>query len=250
SAILSSSMNDDLEVLDLSEHVELIDKDHDHHHHEEDGDHHEEDGDHHNDHDEDHDGHDDEDTHDDEDAHGDVDPHIWNDPLNAIEMVDAIESALEDIVDEDDHDAIVQNTDAYTQELMTYHEDVLHVLEHSSHDVIMHGGHNAFGYFVRRYDLEYVTPYEGFSTDSEPTPGAISDMVDTMNDHGVDTLFAETLIDPRVAEAISEETGAEILYLHSAGNVSKEAFEDGITFMDMMRENLETFKEGLDYDEE
>ncbi|MFW6284764.1 MAG: metal ABC transporter solute-binding protein, Zn/Mn family, partial [Bacillota bacterium] len=228
SSILSSSMSSDLDVLDLSDHVELIEKDHDHedeHAHDEDG-------------------------HEDEEVGEDVDPHIWTDPLNAIEMVEAIESSLKDITDESHHEEISANADSYIQELEEYHEDVLHVLDHSEHDVIMHGGHNAFGYFIHRYDLEYVTPYEGFSTDSEPTPGAISDMVETMNDYGIDTLFSETLIDPRVADAISEETDAEILYLNTAGNVSKEALEDGVTYMDMMEENLETLKEGLNYNGE
>jgi zinc transport system substrate-binding protein len=50
-----------------------------------------------------------------------------------------------------------------------------------------------------------------------------------------------------VAEAIAEETDARILYLNTAGNVSKEAFENGVTFIDMMNENLETLKEGLGY---
>ncbi|MFW5894587.1 MAG: metal ABC transporter substrate-binding protein [Bacillota bacterium] len=237
STILSSSMRGDLDVLDLSDHVELIEKDHDHAHDDHDDEHA-------------HDDHDDEDAHDDEEVDEDADPHIWTDPLNAIKMVEAIESSLKDITDESHHDEISENADSYIQELEGYHEDVLHVLEHSEHDVIMHGGHNAFGYFIHRYDLEYVTPYEGFSTDSEPTPGAISDMVETMKEHGIDTLFSETLIDPRVADAISEETDAEILYLNTAGNVSKDALEDGVTYMDMMEENLETLKEGLNYNAE
>jgi len=70
-----------------------------------------------------------------------------------------------------------------------------------------------------------------------------------METYNVDTLFAETLIDPKVAEAIAEETGARILYLNTAGNVSKDALENGVTYLDMMKENLETLKEGLGYDE-
>ena len=218
STILPSAKKQDVEILNLSNHVELIAKDHDH-----------------------------EAIHEEDAEADDVDPHIWTDPLNAVLMVEAIETALAEIVGSDARESLASNTDAYISRLQAYHADVQHVLDQAEHDVIMHGGHNAFGYFIHRYGLEYVTPYEGFSTDSEPTPGAIADMVDTMDAHGVDHLFAETLIDPRVAEAIGEETGADILYLHTAGNVSKDAFERDVSYLDMMRDNLSALKEGLNY---
>ncbi len=222
--VVGSGASETLELLDLSQDVDLIELGESEEEHVE----------------EEHDDHD----------HGDddVDPHYWTDPLNAIKMIESIEKSLLDLVDDEDAKADIQtNADAYIADLNTYHEAVLQAVENSAHDTIMHGGHNAFGYFTYRYGLEYITPYQGFSTDSEPTPGALSTMVDTMETHNVDTLFAETLIDPKVAEAIAEETGARILYLNTAGNVSKEALEADVTFLDMMNENLETLKEGLDY---
>jgi len=222
--VLGSGAPASLDLLDLSRHVKLIELGETKEYHEE----------------ESHDDH----------NHGDeaLDPHYWMDPLNAIKMVETIESTLLDLIeDETAKEAVMANAAAYIETLYNFHDDVLHVLNNSEHSTIMHGGHNAFGYFVYRYDLEYITPYQGFSTDSEPTPGALSKMVDIMKVYGIDTLFAETLIDPKVAEAIAEETDARILYLNTAGNVSKEAFENGVTFIDMMNENLETLKEGLGY---
>ena len=224
--VVGSGAPESLELLDLSQKVELIALGESEEEHSE----------------EDHDDHEHEDD--------DIDPHFWTDPLNAIKMIESIEAALLNLVDDSVAKAeITANADAYISSIYEYHEDVLHVMEHTEEKNIMHGGHNAFGYFVYRYNLEYITPYQGFSTDSEPTPGALSNMVDTMETYNVDTLFAETLIDPKVAEAIAEETGARILYLNTAGNVSKDALENGVTYLDMMKENLETLKEGLGYDE-
>ena len=223
---VGSGATNTLELLDLSQHVELIELGESEEEHVE----------------EDHDDHD----------HGeeDIDPHFWTDPLNAIKMIESIETSLLNLVDDVEAKASIKaNADDYISKLNAYHQDAVHVMEHTVQDTIMHGGHNAFGYFVYRYNLDYITPYQGFSTDSEPTPGALSNMVDTMDTHNVDTLFAETLIDPKVAEAIAEETGARILYLNTAGNVSKEALEEGVSYLDMMRENLETIKEGLGYDD-
>jgi zinc transport system substrate-binding protein len=224
--VVGSGAPESLELLDLSQKVELIALGESEEEHSE----------------EDHDDH--------EHGDDDIDPHFWTDPLNAIKMIESIEAALLNLVDDSVAKAEIKaNADTYISSIYEYHEDVLHVMEHTEEKTIMHGGHNAFGYFVYRYNLEYITPYQGFSTDSEPTPGALSNMVDTMETYNVDTLFAETLIDPKVAEAIAEETGARILYLNTAGNVSKDALENGVTYLDMMKENLETLKEGLGYDE-
>ena len=114
---------------------------------------------------------------------------------------------------------------------------------------MMHGGHNAIGYFVERYNLIYVNPYEGFSTDAEPTPSAISYMIDLMNTNNIEYLFSETLISDTVASTIKEQTGAEILYLYAGGNLSKDDFDSGLTFLEMMEHNLEQYKIGFGYDE-
>jgi zinc transport system substrate-binding protein len=62
-------------------------------------------------------------------------------------------------------------------------------------------------------------------------------------------LFSETLLSQTVANTISEQTGAEILYIYSMGNLSKDEFESGLTFLDMMEHNLTQYRIGLGYDE-
>ena len=48
-----------------------------------------------------------------------------------------------------------------------------------------------------------------------------------------------------VAEALAEETGAEVLQLHSMQNVTAEEFSGGETYVSLMQKNLEALKEGL-----
>ena len=49
----------------------------------------------------------------------------------------------------------------------------------------------------------------------------------------------------RVADTIAEETGAETLLFHSCHTVSKEEFESGVTYEELMRKNLEVLERGL-----
>ena len=52
-------------------------------------------------------------------------------------------------------------------------------------------------------------------------------------------------MDPKIARTIAEETGAEMLLFHSCHNVSKDDFERGVTYLDLMNQNAEHLKEGL-----
>jgi zinc transport system substrate-binding protein len=224
--VLTENETDDLVVLNLSMFVALIDGAHDHDHEGE----------------EEHD----EDEHD----HGDIeyDPHYWSDPMNVKLMVNTIARELERLLPSE-VETIQANRDLYLEELDHLHEEFLHLEEYRTTDYMMHGGHNAIGYFVERYNLVYVNPYEGFSTDAEPTPSAISNMIDLMNTHNIEYLFSEKLISDTVASTIKEQTGAEILYLYAGGNLSKDDFDSGLTFLEMMEHNLEQYKIGFGYDE-
>jgi len=48
-----------------------------------------------------------------------------------------------------------------------------------------------------------------------------------------------------VASAIAEETGAEIVTLHSIQNVSADEFEAGETYVSIMQKNVEALGKGL-----
>lgn len=184
-----------------------------------------------------------------EDEHShDVDPHYWSDPLNAKLMVNAIAVALINELPEES-DSIGTAKEEYLHELEELHESFVHLKEERTVDVVMHGGHNAIGYFIDRYNLEYMNPYEGFSTDAEPTPAKISEMIDNMEDNNISYLFSETLVSQNVANVIQEQTGATILYIYSLGGISKDEFDAGLTFLEMMEHNLEQYQIGLEYNE-
>jgi zinc transport system substrate-binding protein len=189
-----------------------------------------------------------EDVHtDDHDHDHDIDPHFWADPRNMILIVSAIETELVALFP-DDADGIRAKASAYRAEMQDMHEQYLDWQAHRTSDTLMHGGHNAIGYMIAAYDVTYVNPYEGFSTDAEPTPQAIAEMIDTMTTYGIAYLYSETILSQTVANTIAEQTGATILYIHSMGNLSQADFEDGITILDMMSHNLEQYKIGLGYD--
>jgi zinc transport system substrate-binding protein len=110
---------------------------------------------------------------------------------------------------------------------------------------IIYAGHFALGYMAKRYGLKLISPYKGFSPNSEPTPKRIAHLIKTMKEIGSKYVYHEELLEPRVAKVIAEQTGAKILLLHGAHNVSKKEIEDGITYLDIMKTNLDNLKTAL-----
>jgi zinc transport system substrate-binding protein len=48
-----------------------------------------------------------------------------------------------------------------------------------------------------------------------------------------------------MADAISEATGAKKLLLHACHNISKRDFDNGVTFLELQRANVERLREAL-----
>ncbi len=183
------------------------------------------------------------------DAHAEgSDPHIWLDPMLAIEMVRNITDGL--VAADPDYAARHRdNADAYIAELKAFDAACQETFKHVDNRTIVYGGHFAFGYFARRYGLTHVSPYTGFSPDAEPTPRKIAELIDRIRELGTSTVYFEELVDPKVAEVIADATDAEMLLLHGAHNVTTAELEAGVSYLGIMRENLEKLKKGLGYHE-
>jgi zinc transport system substrate-binding protein len=171
------------------------------------------------------------------------DPHIWLDFSNAVKMVDHI---LAGFIEKDplNRDYYQRNADAYKQRLTDLDRQFREGLSGCQKKVLVHGGHFAFGYLAERYGLKYVA-LSGFSPDAEPTPANLVRISKIMKANDLHYLFYEELLLPRTAEMLAKETGASLLLLHGAHNISKEDFDRGVGFITLMQTNLENLKRGL-----
>jgi len=225
--LLKGVSNKDLAVVDSSLGIELMVED----------DHEEEEDDYEKDHPQDHEhGH---------HHHGGKDPHIWVDLANDQIMVDAIAKAL---AKKDPANGVfyLNNAKEYNVKLADLDKRFKETLSTAKHKTIIYAGHFAFGYFAKRYGLGHVSPYDGFSPNAEPSPKAIAELINKIKGSGIKYIYYEELLDPKVARTISQETGAKLELLHGAHNVSKDELSRGVTFLDIMEDNLKKLKIGLE----
>lgn len=185
-------------------------------------------------------------VHEEEHNHTGVDPHFWLDPNNAKIMVSTISEVLINNEKELEID-IKENQAKYLEELNNLDSTIMKDLKNIKTRKIIYAGHFAFGYFVNRYDLEYVSPYKGFSPNAEPSPKKIAELINIMEKDNIKSIYFEELINPKIANILAEETGASTYLLHGAHNISKEELKDNITYLDIMYNNLENLKQGLGY---
>jgi zinc transport system substrate-binding protein len=183
---------------------------------------------------------------DDEKGHhhaGGMDPHIWLDFDNARIMVDNIAAAMgrRDPANREFYQA---NAAAYTAELKRLDDEYRAGLSSCATRTFLHGGHYTFGYLANRYGLRYESA-SAVNADAEPTPAKLVSLVKKVKAGGLKHIFSEELLSPRVSEMIARESGASVLLLHGAHNISRDDFDRGVTFVDLMKRNLHNLMKGL-----
>ena len=181
--------------------------------------------------------------HDEDEPAGSMDPHIWLDFDNDKKIIQTIATALAE-KDSANADYYQQKADEYKDKLSALDAEYKTSLSKCQSTEIVYGGHYAFGYLARRYNLKYLAA-QGVSPDSEPTAQDLVRLVEQIKKNNVKYVFYEELTTPKIAETIANETNAKMLLLNAAHNLTKEDFENNVSYLSIMEENLANLKIGL-----
>lgn len=176
-----------------------------------------------------------------EHSHDGEDPHIWTSATNAAAMVDGIAAGLAEAAPES-AEAFEANATAYTERL-----DALDAWIVEAMDLVpaeqrqLVTNHEAFGYFVEAYGLEYVgAVIPSFDDNAEVSAADIDGLVDAIEQSGASAVFSETSLSPAAAETIASEAGVDVysgedgLYGDSLGPEGS----DGETYLGSMVHNV------------
>ncbi|MEY3471174.1 MAG: hypothetical protein RLZZ223_524 [Candidatus Parcubacteria bacterium] len=177
-------------------------------------------------------------------AKSDLDPHFWLDFNNSIIATNTISKAISEL-NIIDNNNLKQNTTSLIQDIEQLDDDYKNTLSQCSNKTILQAGHRTFEYLATKYNLEYITTEE-LSPNSETSAQDMAKLIQEVRRTQAKAIFSEELIEPRIANTISTETGVPVLQLNGAHNVSSEQLISEISFVDIMRKNLENLKVGLD----
>ncbi len=178
-----------------------------------------------------------------EHEHGAHDPHIWLDFENDQRIIDKIVAVLSEM-DPERSSVFERNASAYKEKLLRLDKKFKDGLKDCAHRTIILGGHAAFGYLARSYNLRQISLY-GLSPDSSPTAKKLIKVVELAKKYKIKVIFFEVYVSDELAKVLAEEVGAKTLVLNPGANLTKEQLKSGKTFFDIMEENLENLKDGL-----
>jgi zinc transport system substrate-binding protein len=176
----------------------------------------------------------------DHDHAGTTDPHFWLDPVLVKEQImPALEAALADIMPNEKayfSDRMV----AYQEELDSLDREIDETTASFSKDSFI-SFHSAWQYFARRYDLHELAVVASFPG-QEPSAGWVAELVEMIEEHEVGAILVEPQFSTALAESIADEAGIQVLTVDPLGGENSIGRQ---TYLDLMRYNLEVFREAL-----
>lgn len=172
------------------------------------------------------------------------DEHIWTSPKNAIRMITTINKVLCEL-DLKNADDFNTNTLAYTSQLELVDKDIKGIVDRAQTKILVFGDRFPFRYFVDEFGLEYRAAFNGCSTETEASVGTLAYLIDFVKKNKIPYVYHIELSNENIAKSICEQTGANMLQLHSCHNVTKDDFEAGVTYLSLMQQNAETLRKGL-----
>lgn len=170
------------------------------------------------------------------------DPHVWLDPSLMAKVVERIRSAYVK-VDPSSTTAYEARAREYMAELDQLDGAFRDGLADCDRRIIV-TAHAAFGYLARRYGLSQEA-VAGLSPESEPDPGRLAQLSDMVRARGVTTIFYETLVSPKVAEALAREAAVRTAVLNPVEGRTEDEVAAGQTYLSLMRTNLTALRSAL-----
>lgn len=170
---------------------------------------------------------------------GATDPHFWLDPTRLANVADAFAATM---AKQDPKSATIYKANA--KALRTKLDDLdraykAGLADCANKDLVT--SHNAFGYLAQRYGMKQIG-ITGLTPDDEPAAGQLADVTDFVEKNKVRTIYFETLVSPRVAQAVASEASVKTDVLDPIEGLNKTS--QGHDYLGVMRANLRNLRAG------
>ncbi len=179
-----------------------------------------------------------------EDGEDEYDEHIWTSPYNAIKMTEKIAERLSE-VDPENSKLYKLNADEYADKITEVSEEIGEVVSKSKEPFILVADRFPFKYFASCYKIEYGAASGGCAVSSDISLKVMKRLINEVENRSLKYAFYTEMSNKSVANALKEQTGVKLLELNSAHNVTLSEFNSGITYVDIMKNNLKALKEAL-----
>lgn len=173
-------------------------------------------------------------------ADGD-DPHIWLDPVKFAQVAKGVGKAFAEA--DPAHKAdYARNTDDVVKKLDDLNKKFAAGLKNKKSDTFI-TTHAAFGYLSERYGLTEEA-INGIDPESSDVSGSrMKELQKLAKEHGVDTVFFETLTNPEMAKTLARDLGVKTDVLDPVEGITEKS--RGKDYVQVMESNLAALQKAL-----
>ena len=177
-------------------------------------------------------------------VYNDIDEHIWTSPINAIKIIEVINKEIS-LVDKDNKEIYDDNSIKYINSLKEIDKEIREVVNNSKRKTLVFGDRFPLIYFTKEYGLEFYAAFKGCDSHSEPSSKTISYLIDKIKKDNIPVVLHLELSNQNISKTLSESTNTKIKEFSSIHNISKDDFNKRLTYVDIMKRNIEVLKEAL-----
>ena len=179
-----------------------------------------------------------------DEGEAEYDEHVWTSPRNAELICEKIAAALAE-ADPEGAEYYEAALGDYTASLDELDATFKEVVANGARDTIVFADRFPLLYFARAYGLEYYAAWPGCADEAEPSAATVTFLIDKVKEEGIPVVFHIELSNEDMADIVCDETGAEKRLFSACHNVTRAQFEEGVTYLELMRQNVDVLREAL-----
>ena len=139
----------------------------------------------------------------------------------------------------------MRNYEVYNAKLMELDIEIRTTVLNGVRDTLVFADRFPMRYFTREYGLKYYAAYPGCASQTEPSAKTVAFLIDHVHEENIPAVLYMEFSKEKMADVICEDTGCKKLPFYSAHNVTAQQLADGVTYIDLMRMNIETLNDSL-----
>ncbi|MBS7405364.1 MAG: zinc ABC transporter substrate-binding protein, partial [Oxalobacter sp.] len=119
------------------------------------------------------------------------------------------------------------------------------VIGHAKRKTLLFGDRFPFRYFADEYGLKYYAAFTGCSVETEASAAPLAFLIGRAKKEHIPVVFTIEFSNGKIADAISDATGARKMTLYSYHNLTRDQLEAGETVLGLMQKNIDSLKTAL-----
>ena len=175
------------------------------------------------------------------------DEHVWLSLKNTKFLIGKVAEQICKL-DEGNADYYTENARKYGEKIDELDGEFAEMVASANRDTVLFADRFPFRYLADDYGLKYYAAFAGCSAETDASFETMAFLVNKVNELDLKVILQLESAKGDIAKTVKRDAAAddiEILTANSLQSSTKRDFENGVTYLSLMRENLEVFRKAL-----